>query len=218
MRLPWLGLPLRIEIFLLMPVHIKPVIDLGPCTLDRESVEKIIGIVEQSFQVSSFSGYQDIWEVYDEPGDSFLNIISRREKLDGFRIFARNKDGDSKELEIVFDQEEAKISLKASPSESEWFKHFQLDLQEAILAPSMAQLATHRYGQGNLTFTVGLVVMPNIALSSSVPYCRILLRRKALNPFIESVKSGIVANFFWLIITASVGAIGGYILRIIMEK
>ncbi|MEM9220603.1 MAG: hypothetical protein AAGD25_40570 [Cyanobacteria bacterium P01_F01_bin.150] len=151
-------------------------------------------------------------------GESFLNIISRRDQLDSFRLFAQNKQDNLKNLEIIFDQREAKISLKASPSESEWFKHFQLDLQEAILPPSMAQLATHRYGQGNLTFTFGLLAVPNLTLSSSVPYCRILLRRKALNPFIESVKAGIIANFFWLIITTSFGVIGGYILRVIMEK
>ncbi|MEM9219520.1 MAG: hypothetical protein AAGD25_34960 [Cyanobacteria bacterium P01_F01_bin.150] len=52
-----------------MPVHIKPVIDLGPCTLDRESIEKIVGIVERDFQISTFAAYQDIWEVYDEPGE-----------------------------------------------------------------------------------------------------------------------------------------------------
>lgn len=67
-----------------MPVRIKPVQDLGPCTLTLKSIKGICALMNKEFENVSFTAEDDIWIVYNEPSTSFLSMIDGRDKLDTF--------------------------------------------------------------------------------------------------------------------------------------
>jgi hypothetical protein len=64
-----------------MPVRIKPVRDLGKCTLSLESIKGICDLMEKEFGEVSFSAEDGVWEVFNESKSTFLQLIADRDKL-----------------------------------------------------------------------------------------------------------------------------------------
>ena len=71
-----------------MPVRIKPVRDLGPCTLNLEGIKGICALMDREFGRVSYAAEDDIWIVYNEPSTSFLHMIGGRDKLDALTVEA----------------------------------------------------------------------------------------------------------------------------------
>ncbi len=146
-----------------MPIRIKPLQKLDPCILTLESLQKITALIESSFPNASdtiaFSASDDIWEIYGERRDSFLNAISGRQKLDSFTIEVKSQ-GAVEQLDIVFDAKEAKVLCIANPQQANWFEHFMIDLKKCLLPSSFAQLLVHSYGQKDFSFDLRLRIKP----------------------------------------------------------
>lgn len=75
-----------------MPVRITPKIELDPCRLDFDSIKNICELVEREFVTASSKATDHVWEIYDEPKDSFLSEVRQREWLDSFIIVAADGD------------------------------------------------------------------------------------------------------------------------------
>lgn len=78
-----------------MPVRIKPIRDLGPCTLSLESISGICELMGREFGEVSFAAEDGTWVVFNEPGASFLQLIGTRDKLDTFTAEAPPLDMES---------------------------------------------------------------------------------------------------------------------------
>jgi len=165
--------------------------------------------VERDFPNVLYSASDGVWEIYDEPKDSFLNAISTHETLDSFWVKAESNTSDSKKaIEIVFDKHTAKIACIASPEYSHWFEHFMIDLRKHILPPSFAQLVAYGLGEGRFYLRLPLLFVPvDIPLVASAPYCKIVIRKSPPDPFIENIKANLVSNVIWVIIVFLLGVL-----------
>jgi len=129
-----------------MPIRIKPVYDLGPCVLDLESIQGICALVDQNFGDSSYSGEDDVWEVYDEDAQGFIAAISAREALDTFMVDASNatetatetnvsntvSSRPGKAIRLIFDKYQASVKFSGPPDQEHWFEHFLIDLKKCL--------------------------------------------------------------------------------------
>lgn len=183
-----------------MPIRIKPDFDLGPCILNLESIKGIVALVHKDFPSASYSAHDGIWEIYQEPNNALLDAISQKERLDSFVINAEDTS-QARRLEIVFDDTQARVSLIAAPGDYNWFEHFIIDLKKHILRPSLFQSVS----RGNRVY-IGL---PSLLLFGGfdvpvgrAPYCRIILRAKPPNPFVENIKANLVSSLIWALLGA----------------
>lgn len=215
-----------------MPVRIKPIHDLKPCSLDLVSIKGICELVDRNFNTALYSAEDGMWEVYNETTRSFLDAISlldnssgmpKHETLDSFVIDAKNqvetKVGKEKikkierEIEIVFDKNQATIRFSGPYEMESWFEHFVADLKKHLRQPTFLQRLTTEPGVRDikpLPYTVMLSSLSSIASSimskslgvsvkiSNAPYCTIILYRKSPNALVENVKAGLIANFLWV--------------------
>ncbi len=200
-----------------MPIRIKPEHDLGVCTLNYESIEGIVDLVQTEFPNSKYSAEDGVWEIFDENSDEFLSAIQAREKLDSFTIISDVMVGEDRNLKLSFNKEEAKVNFTASLDQERWFEHFILDLKDNILPSTVSQRMMYVYGKSN--FLVGFnfflfsFFVPFIP-GTTTDYCRILIQQKPPNPFIESVKANLVSNFIWLVLGAISILIAQWIFRV----
>lgn len=65
-----------------MPVRIKPIHDLGPCTLDLQNIEEVIALLSKEFDDTICSASDGVWELYDEKPNDLFAYVSKRDKLD----------------------------------------------------------------------------------------------------------------------------------------
>jgi len=193
-----------------MPIRIKPVHDFGPCILTLESIQGIIELVERDFSSPKYSADDGIWQVFDDPKDSFLVAISQRQTLDSFRVKAKvSKSGNDKSVELVFDKDEARIECNANPDQNHWFEHFLIDIKKHIRPPSFSQIAIYR-GMGSREFylRIPLLFIPlDTSVAVSTPYCKIVIRKKAPDPFRENIKANLVSNAIWAIMVFILGVL-----------
>lgn len=178
-----------------MPIRISPLHDLGPCMLNLDSMKNIAGLVERDFVSVTYIAQDNIWEIYDEPNDSFIQEISQRETLDSFTVKASSGlDEKIREIEIVFNEKEARVALTGNPENENWFEHFLIDLRKFIHRPSLSQIAIRSFGKSDFYIRLPLLFVPvNPKLIISSPYSRIIIQMKPPNLFIESIK----ANLIW---------------------
>ena len=204
-----------------MPVRIKPTYDLGPCVLNLESIQKIVNRVEGDFPATTncFAN-DDVWEIFDEPGQSFLAAISQHDTLDSFSVKATSStSGNRKEIDITFDEKKAEIRCTAHPEHEQWFKHFLIDITEYILPPSFVQLTAHRYMQGGFNLSFMFLSIPfNPSSAASTPYCRIVIRKKPPNPFVENIIANLVSNVIWIMLVFVFGIVSTLIAQNILGK
>jgi len=208
-----------------MPIRIKPLQKLDPCILTLESLQKITALIESSFPNASdtiaFSASDDIWEIYDERRDSFLNAISGRQKLDSFRVDVKSQ-GAVEQIEIVFDDKEAKVLCIADPQQANWFEHFMIDLKKCLLPSSFVQFLAYVYGQREITFNFRLLFLTipynNPVPKISAPYCKIVIQQRPPSPFIENIKANIASNIIWAIFVFIFGIISTIVIQQFLNK
>lgn len=207
-----------------MPTRIKPVQKLPPCVLTLESLQKITALIESSFpnasDTISFSATDDIWEIFEERRDSFLNEVANREKLDSFTVEVKSQ-GVVEKMEMVFDEKEAKVVCVANSQQANWFEHFLIDLKKFLLPSSFAQLLVYVYGQKDFTFDLRLAFLAipvNPSLRITTPYCKIVIKQKPPSPFIENIKANIVSNIIWAILVFIFGIIFTVVVQQFLNK
>ena len=207
-----------------MPIRIKPSYKLPPCVLTLESIEKIAELVNRDFSnnldMISFSASDGVWEIYDEPCATFMRTIASRTKLDSF-IVEINSQSSVDQMRLIFNEKEAEVTLVADLQNENWFEHFVIDLKKFLLPPSFTQLIVHVYGQQDFSFDIRLVFLAipiNPSLMISTPYCKIVIRQKPPNPFIESIKANIVSNIIWAVMLFLLGAVFTLITQQILRK
>jgi hypothetical protein len=189
-----------------MPVRIKPIYDLKPCILNLASIQGIISLVGNNFSITKYSASDGIWEIYDESCDHFKDAISERQTLDSFVVkaveeFAEEFSEDSKELEIIFNENEAKVVLNAHPKHEDWFEHFLIDLKKHLLEPSFSQVVAHENNmRPELYLRVLFIRAPLSFAIFQAPYCKIVIQKKPPNPFVENVKANLFSNLIWALL------------------
>jgi hypothetical protein len=196
-----------------MPVRIRPVHDLGPCTLTLEQIQKISELVEQNFPSVTYSAYDGVWEIYDEPKDPFLLAISQRETLDSLGI--KGSGDPSKEVAIVFNEKEAKVDCTARPEDENWFEHFLFDLRKFIGPPTVRQLTAYLYKDSDAfapylahtSVLFGIPIRINTSAIIATPYCRIVIRQKPPSQLVENIKANLISNIIWVVIVFVSGAL-----------
>lgn len=150
-----------------MPIRIKPVIDVGPCVLDLDSIKQICDLVTTELSDVRFSADDDTWEVYDATKDEFITAITPRERLDSFVIVAStaaqasstgstSSSGDTapstgtieRTVEITFNQYQATIKFTGGQQHERWFSHLVTDVRSHLKAPRFQQrLSTASTGE-----------------------------------------------------------------------
>lgn len=199
-----------------MPTRIKPVHDLGPCVLTLESIQSIIEILERDLPAARYSATDSAWEIYDEPGQSFLDAISQRDTLDSFRVSTEIGvlSAGGRKIEMVFDENSARILCTARPEHEHWFEHFLIDIKKQIRPPSFVQLAVHRFGHGAFYIRLPLLFLPlDTSMLVSTPYCKIVIRKRPPSPFVENVKANLVSNVIWAVIVFVLGVVATLVIQ-----
>ncbi|BAZ00488.1 hypothetical protein NIES37_44800 [Tolypothrix tenuis PCC 7101] len=184
-----------------MPIRIKPTYTIGTCVVTFEDIQKIAQLVDTEFPLSTYSATDKIWEIYDETQSSFLTAISQRDTLDSLEIRASdNAPVDSREIKIIFDKKEASVTCTADPKHERWFEHFVADLEELTHPPTFSQMMDQGgFYRDLLNITVKITLPHYVSLGTSTPYCKIVIREKPPNPFIENIKANIVSNIIWAV-------------------
>ncbi|HEY9907979.1 MAG TPA: hypothetical protein V6D18_10315 [Thermosynechococcaceae cyanobacterium] len=203
-----------------MPIRIKPIYRLAPCVLTFEDIQKIATLVDMEFPVATFSANDKIWEIYEETREPFLTAISQRDVLDLLEIKANdNVSGDAREVKIIFSGDEAKVTCMADPKHERWFEHFINDLERCIHPPTLLQLMTYNYRYQNVISTALMVALPiSVSLSRSTPYCKIVIRQKPPDPFIENIKANIVSNIIWAVGVFVFGVLATVVTQQLLKK
>ena len=201
-----------------MPSRIKPVHDLGSCTLNLENIKGICALIDKEFGHSFYAAEDDIWIVYNEPTTSFLQAIDERDRLDSFTAFAvspsskgpgtiiypsldRSHDVD-KAVELIFNKDIAQISFNIGPDDNYWLEHFLLDLDKHISSPTFLQKFSGI--PIPIVFLSSAVVIP-----ISLPYCRIILKSDQPNQRLIAIEDNITASIIYDILKFIIGAIMG---------
>ena len=179
-----------------MPIRITPIHQFSQCTLDLNSLRGIVERLERDFPASKYSARDVIWQIFDEPAESFLLEISNRKKLDSFE--AQTDFHNSRRLTIHFDEEHSQITLDAPPDHEDWFQHFLIDIQKYIHQLSFAQLFLNFLG-ASLAYSS----IAGFRASVTSPRSKIIIQARLKNPFTESIKANLVSNLIWVIIGAA---------------
>ncbi|HEY9858571.1 MAG TPA: hypothetical protein V6D16_03630 [Candidatus Obscuribacterales bacterium] len=184
-----------------MPIRIKPKYIIGTCVITFEDIQKIAALVDAEFSFSNYSATDRIWEIYDETQSPFLTEISQRDTLGSLEIRAcDNAPVDSREIKIIFDKKEASITCTADPKHERWFEHFVADLEKLTHPPTFSQMIDYGgFYRNLLSITVKAVLLYDASLNTSTPYCKIVIREKPPNPFVENIKANIVSNIIWAV-------------------
>jgi len=205
-----------------MPIRIKPVHDLGPCSLNLASIEGLSALALREFPSATFSATDRVWEIYDEPSrDKFLKAVSLRKNLDTFIIKAplnsnisAPSQANPKELELRFTESEAIILFNGSPSDENWFEHFLIDAKKHILSPTFMQLLMYLSTRNSVYLNALRFIIPfPIEISIETPYSKIMIQQKAPSPFWENIKANLVSNIIWAILTFALGAVATIIVQ-----
>jgi hypothetical protein len=182
-----------------MPIRINPVKDFGPCTIYFTGIEKISDLVDSCFQNVKFSASNDMWEVYDENKGQFLGFISPRRKLDSFYFVADTLKPTqlppAKSTEITakayFDTKKSNIVFTTTPENEEWVKWFIDQVDEQIDGPSFSQRMNYR---ADIKIPFVLTPLPYLFYFEDAPRCRILAKKRVINPRTESFLINIIAS------------------------
>src|SRR5690349_13104880 len=111
-------------------------------------------------------------------------------------------------VELIFDEDQAKVICTAKPEDEHWFEHFLIDLKKHVLSPSVKQLIVHKFGTGEIYLRFPLAFVPfDTGTVVSTPYCRIIIRQKPPSPFIENIKANLVSNVIWAVVVFILGGI-----------
>jgi len=203
-----------------MPIRIKPIQTFGPCVLTLASIENITARVEKEFSAVKYSATDGAWEVYDEPRNSFLAAIAQRETLDSFIADAQaNPRKPKRELQLIFNEREAKLTCKARAEDEEWFEHVLFDIKKHIRPATFAQLIAYVSGERGLDVRLMAFVIPiKPAQLMSTPYCKIVIRQKPPSPFVESIIANMVSNVIWAVLLIALGVIGTFVAQHLLAK
>ena len=189
-----------------MPERIKPTYSFGPCRLDLEGVQGIAGLVQQSFPDALFTARHDTWEIYDEPMDSFVTTISKRQILDSILIVAESA-APARTLVVSFGEEQAEVVFVAGPNHERWFEHFIIDVKKHIQGPTFSQVIAHqRNGAMSVPFIVSLFV------PFTAPYAKIIIQEKPRSEFLEAIKANLVSNLIWMLLGSVITLVAGLII------
>jgi hypothetical protein len=104
-------------------------------------------------------------------------------------------------IKIEFSQDFARVSCEIPPNQSEWFEHFMIDLNKYLKPATFSQI---------IQLAGNELPAPYKAFIPSVPYCRIVIRRKTPDPFIEGIKVNLVSNIIWAILGIIIGFIAAF--------
>lgn len=197
-----------------MPVRIKPSYDLGSCRLSLEGIKGICERVVRDFPNARFGAIDDIWEIYDETEQTFLEAISSREVLDEFNVSA-NREADHVNVQVTLGKKEASVCLEASPEYQDWFEHFLIDLRKYLEKPDFYQKlaftsSTRRWSFEKFSAIMVMSIAPqkfDTSIKFSAPYCRIVIHKRPPNEFMENIKANIVSNIIWALIVFILGVI-----------
>ena len=210
-----------------MPIRIRPELDLKPCKINNNGFNGIVERVHKDFPDATYCATDYVWEIYDETKDTFLAEVLQRENIDSFSIKAQSNNqlpqSDRKEIEIVFSETEASFICKAHPSQKDWVEHILIDINKHLLAPSLLQRMAHNYfGSRAVRIPFTLTTITGAAMdlfwgefmsAPKQPYCRIILREKPSNSFIENIMGNLVSNIIWLVF----GALALLIIQLISQ-
>jgi hypothetical protein len=192
-----------------MPIRITPKLSLGPCVLALEDIEKITTLVEADFPGASFSADDKTWQIYGETREPFLKAIVDRDTLDAFGVWAKSTDpNQAKEITILFNQKEATISLAADPKYESWFEHLVNDIKKCVRRPTFSQVAAYLSKERRFDIRFLFLVFPlDLSEAFTAPYCKIVIKQRPPNQFVEGVKVNIVSNIIWAILVFALGII-----------
>jgi len=202
-----------------MPTRIKPEHELGPCVLTLESIKGIAELIGTNFQTSLYSAHDGVWEVYDEPREKFLQEVEQRNTLDSFRVEARGEiNCTQRQIDLKFNESEAVLICAAHPTQQNWFEHFLIDFNKYVLPPTFSQKFAHSYltpSSISLPFGAFLALSTfsvDLAFPGRVPYCKIVIKKRPPNPFMQNVKAGLISSAIITIIALAVGFAVGKLL------
>lgn len=193
-----------------MPQRVNPTHDFGPCTLNRESIERITEILMREFPSVQFAAEDGIWEVYDEKRKPFLAALTNKKRLDVFRAAANAVDsvGEFNDMRIAFDATQAMFRWTVHISEQHRVEHVIQDIRMCLLPASLTQRVAlmTRGGRwlGATSFVSAVTRLPVTFLStlSTGPYSSIILEKRQPNPFWKSIRANLVSNAIWAILGA----------------
>lgn len=190
-----------------MPIRITPSLNLGPCVLTLEDIKNIADIVEKEFPQAIFSANDKIWQIYGEPKIPFLDAIAHRDTLDTFGIGAKvDLRGKSRDITILFNDKEASIKLAADPEDETWFEHLVTDIKKHVRPPTFRQIVAYLSKESRLDVRLAFLAIPvDLSATLTTPYCKIVIKQKPPDPFVENVKANIVSNIIWTIIVFVLG-------------
>ena len=193
-----------------MPERIKPIQDMGPCSLDLKSLQEITDLVNRSFATCRFSATDGTWEIYDETKERLLDKVAQRESLQSFSATAGSGNDDEplgrRHLRMIFDEYQATINFIADPGQREWFEHFMFDLRKHIHPARFSQRLAHAYGGTDFTaslFSAVFLAMPPgriLLADSSTPYTRIVIKEKEPNPLTQAIGANLISSLIWAIV------------------
>ncbi len=203
-----------------MPIRINPLLDLGPCVLTLENIKKIADTVEKEFPQAVFSADDKIWQIYGEPKVPFLTAVAHRDLLDAFGIWGQvDLVGKSREITVLFNDEEASIKLVADPEDEIWFEHLVTDIKKHLGPPTFRQMVVYRSGSTHFDVRLLFLTFPvDLSAALTTPYCRITIKQNPPNPFVENVKANLVSNVLWAIFVFILGIVSTLVGQLLLGK
>ena len=220
-----------------MPIKIKPVRDLGPCTLDLDGIKGICSLLDKEFKDVRYIAEDDIWSVFDEPCHTFIEAISQREKLDGFTAetppFLDSSrvrvEADFIENLIIHPTQENNLDSQLSASQSSRNQHgkkiklvFNREEAKVIfdIQPQDQDWLDHFLLDLNKFFSpptllqkfggfpLPLMLVDNtLVISFEQPRCHIFLKKKEPNQRLIGIGDDIIASLFYDFLKFIVAAI-----------
>jgi hypothetical protein len=179
-----------------MPIHIKPEYKLKPCMLNLNNIEEITRILSNSFPEARFSANRNPLQIFDEPRESFLEIISDLESIESFIAFAQgNIEGKPLKLQLEFSEKQAKVIFDAIPEHETWIEHFLIDLKKQLIPQSIIQKIS---GYFDCFFTLDSDGKSG-PFGCIRPYCRFALKQEPPNSLVENIKANLLSNIIWAI-------------------
>lgn len=104
-------------------------------------------------------------------------------------------------VKIKFTQHQATIHCEIPPEHLEWFEHFMFDLKKHLKPATLAQ---RMWILGNELPSPYMVFIPRSR------YCKIIIRQKAPDPFLEGIKVNLVSNLIWAVLGVAIGFIAAF--------
>jgi hypothetical protein len=198
-----------------MPIRIKPSYDLGPCVLKLDGIKGIITRVIDEFPDARFNATDDVWEIFAEPSEVFLQNISQRKSLESFWVEAEKTNNDLLSLKIVLNKKEANVFLVASPKHQEWFEHFLIDIKKCLDKPDFSQVLAYGATSTGLdivsflaaTISVTASVSTKANIKFSAPYCKIIIQPNQPSALAENIKANLISNVIWAALVFLAGVI-----------